>query len=142
MLEQAELDLERGLVGDDWINRGGVKSDGPSLFAQVTVMNARYTHLVAGDEPADWALAGDQLYIDMDLSSDNLPAGSRLQVGEAVLEISEEPHTGCVQFSSRFGSEALKATNDERGRRLRLRGLNAAIVQPGVVRRGDIARKA
>ena len=141
ILAEAEFDLERGLIGDDWINRPGLDSDEPSPFAQVTVMNARYAELIAGASHEQWALAGDQLYVDLDISKDNLPAGARLRVGEVVLEITPEPHTGCVQFSGRFGSEALKATNTERGRRLRLRGANATIIEPGTVRQGDIATK-
>jgi hypothetical protein len=140
VIPEAELDVGRGLVGDDWINRPGVKSDVPSPYAQITVMNARYTELIAGPEPDDWALAGDQLYVDLDLSHENLPAGTRLQIGAAVLEVSEEPHMGCVQFSGRFGSEALKLANSARGRELRLRGLNAVVLQSGTVRRGDTAR--
>lgn len=141
IVETGELDTERGFVGDDWINRPGLKSDRPSPFAQITLMNARYTELVAGSDENDWALAGDQLYVDLDLSKSNLPPGAHLAVGEAVLEITPEPHTGCAQFSARFGSEALKATATRPGREQRLRGANAIVVEPGVVRRGDIARK-
>lgn len=141
VMEEAELDLELGLVGDDWVNRAGLGSDGPNRFAQLTIMNAAYAELIAGPRPEDWAPAGDQIYLDLDISKTNLPPGARLSVGEAVLEIAAEPHTGCVQFSARFGSEALKATNNERGRELRLRGANAMVVQPGVVRTGDQARR-
>jgi hypothetical protein len=141
ILSEGEFDLERGLVGDDWINRPGLKSDVPSPFAQVTVMNARYAELIAGDSPGQWALAGDQLYVDFDISKTNLPPGAQLRVGEIVLEIQPEPHTGCVQFSGRFGSDALRATNDERGRQLRLRGVNATIIEPGLVRPGDIVAR-
>jgi MOSC domain-containing protein YiiM len=106
-------------------------------------MNARYTELIAGDAgPDSWAQAGDQLYLDLDLSLDNLPPGSRLAIGDAVLELSPEPHTGCAAFSARFGSNALRLANSEVGRRLRLRGANTVVVQSGVVREGDVARKA
>lgn len=141
ILDAGELDLELGLVGDDWINRPASKSGRPSPYAQVTVMNARFTELIAGYKIEDWAQAGDQLYVDLDISVDNMPAGTRIGIGEAVLEMAAEPHTGCAQFSSRFGSEALRASNTERGRRLRLRGANTFVVQPGTVRQGDIARK-
>lgn len=141
ILDAGELDVELGLVGDDWINRPASKSGQPSPFAQVTVMNARYTELIAGQEPESWAQAGDQLYVDLDISVDNMPAGTRIGVGNAILEIAAEPHTGCALFSGRFGSEALRASNTERGRRLRLRGANTFVVQPGTVRPGDIARK-
>jgi MOSC domain-containing protein YiiM len=141
IVEEAQLDTRRGLVGDDWVNRPGLNSDRPSPFAQITLMNARYTALIAGSQERDWALAGDQLYIDMDISKSNLPPGARLAVGEAVLEVTPEPHTGCAKFSARFGSEALKATSTEHGREARLRGANAIVVESGSVRRGDIARK-
>jgi hypothetical protein len=141
IVEEAELDLELGLVGDDWVNRAGLRSDGPNRFAQLTLMNAGYAELIAGPRSEDWAPAGDQMYLDLDISKSNLPPGARISVGEAVVEISAEPHTGCAQFSARFGSEALKATNTERGRELRLRGANAMVVKPGVVRTGDQARK-
>jgi hypothetical protein len=141
IIDEGELDTELGLRGDDWINRPGLGSDKPSPYAQVTVMNARYTELIAGPSAEDWAQAGDQIYVELDISADNLPAGTRISLGEAVLEISAEPHTGCAQFSARFGSEALRAANTERGRRLRLRGANTVVVQAGMVRTGDTARK-
>jgi len=142
ILEEGELDSKLGLVGDDWVNRPGLRSDLPSPYAQVTVMNARYTSLIAGDGgPEAWALAGDQLYLDLDISEQNMPRGTRLSIGSAVLEIQAEPHTGCAQFSARFGSDALRLANTEKGRSLRLRGANTVVVESGVVHNGDIARK-
>jgi hypothetical protein len=141
VVDEGRLDSERGFVGDDWVNRPGLNSDKPSPFAQLTVMNARYTELIAGGDEDDWALAGDQIYIDMDISKTNLPPGTRLAIGETVIEITAEPHTGCAKFSARFGSEALKATSTEQGREWRLRGANAVVVEPGMLRRGDIVRK-
>jgi hypothetical protein len=141
ILDEGELDLELGLVGDSWIKWAGMGSDRPAAHAQVTIMNARYTELIAGPEPEDWARAGDQLYLDLDISQANLPPGTRLAVGDAVLEIQAEPHTGCAAFSARFGSEALRFANSERGRQLRLRGANTVVITPGSVRPGDEARK-
>jgi MOSC domain-containing protein YiiM len=103
-------------------------------------MNARVTALVA-QELEHWPLAGDQLYLDMDLSKDNLPAGSRIAVGSAVLEVSALPHTGCHKFVSRFGLDAMKFVNSEVGKELCLRGINARVVQPGVVKVGHTAKK-
>ena len=103
-------------------------------------MSARAVEAVAGDRER-WPLAGDQLYVDLDLSVDNLPAGTRLAVGEAVLEMTAEPHTGCGKFSARFGSEAIKFVNKSPGRELRLRGVNARVVTPGTVRVGDAVAK-
>ena len=142
VLETGELDAEVGLVGDDWVNRAGMHSDKPSPYAQVTIMNARLAELISGDEdPLAWAQCGDQLYLDLDISEANMPAGTRIAIGEAVLEVQAEPHTGCVQFRGWWGPDAFRFVNDERGRTLRLRGANAVVVQPGAVRPGDIARK-
>lgn len=142
ILEVGELDVDLGLVGDDWIARPSKGSDRPSPWSQVTLMNARYTELIAGDAgPDSWAQAGDQLYVDLDLSMANLPPGSVLEVGKARLELSEQPHTGCANFSERFGLDALRMTTTEEGRSLRLRGANAVVVRSGSVRPGDQVRK-
>ena len=103
-------------------------------------MNARVIALLAGD-PDRRALAGDQLYVDLDLSAGNLPPGTRLALGSAMIEITALPHTGCGKFTARFGSEAARFVNSPDGRALRLRGVNAKVVQPGTVRRGDSIRK-
>jgi MOSC domain-containing protein YiiM len=136
-LEQGQLDEVEGLVGDRWLASAGQP---PNTETQITVMNARVAQLVAQD-PARWALAGDQLYIDLDLSMENLPAGTRLAIGEAVIEISARPHTGCKKFTARFGPHAVPFVNSPLGKQLRLRGLNARVVQPGTIRVGDVARK-
>jgi MOSC domain-containing protein YiiM len=141
VVTQGELDPERGLVGDNWPSRATIGADGPERYAQLTLMNARYTRLIASDIDA-WPAAGDQVYVDLDLSMTNLPAGTRLGLGSAIIEISAEPHTGCAKFSARFGSEALRLANSERGRALRLRGVNASIVQAGRFSLDDRAAKA
>jgi hypothetical protein len=142
VLDVGMLDLELGLVGDVWLARGSrSRPDGAANpLAQLTLMNARTAELVTGSRER-WPLAGDQLYVDLDLSIENLPAGTRLAVGEAVVEITEEPHTGCAKFSARFGSDALKFVNKPPGRELRLRGVNARVVTPGAVRAGDAISK-
>ena len=145
LLEAGELDLRTGLVGDMWAERpsSSTPDGGPNPAAQVTVMNARAAALVAmGDEPERWAQAGDQLYVDFDLSQGNLPPGSRLAIGEAVLEVTPDPHLGCGKFSRRFGVDALKFVNSRVGRKLRLRGVNTRVVEPGTIRLGDPIRKA
>jgi MOSC domain-containing protein YiiM len=137
VLAEGDLDPSEGLVGDDWHNRPSSSGE-PDLFAQLTVMNARYTELIADSgEPDDWAQAGDQLYVDLDISEQSLPAGSRLSLGSAIIEISAEPHMGCAKFSARFGSDALKLANSKSGRTMRLRGANATVIQAGSVRAGD-----
>lgn len=143
ILEAGELDLVEGLVGDTWSRRPSKRTpDGsPNPEAQLNVMNARFVELIAGPEHDRWALAGDQLYLDLDLSHEALPAGTRLAVGpDAVIEVTPEPHTGCAKFAARFGRDAHKAVWTEAGKDLRLRGLNARIVVPGTVRPGDPVR--
>ena len=141
VVDEAELDLEEGLVGDNWRARGrsgGRRPANPD--AQLTVMSSRAIALAAGDGDR-WALAGDQLYLDLDLSGDNLPPGTRLEVGSAVIEVTAEPHTGCKKFAARFGLETLEVFNSPEGRALNLRGINTRVVQPGTIRVGDTARK-
>ena len=142
IVDSAELDLLEGLVGDNWKARGSRHTpDGSAnLNAQITVMNSRATALVAQAEER-WALAGDQLYVDLELSDANLPAGTHLTIGSAILEVSAEPHTGCKKFSSRFGVEAMKFVNSPEGKRLHLRGINARVIQAGVIRVGDTVKK-
>ena len=136
------LNLIDGLVGDNWRTRGSRQTADGSADpeAQLTIMGARAVHLFAGMRDR-WELAGDQLFVDFDLSAENLPAGTRLELGSAVVEVTAKPHLGCQKFSRRFGVDALKAVNSEIGKALRLRGLNARVVVPGVVRVGDAVRK-
>ena len=142
VLEEGTLDLADGLVGDMWRVRGSRSTPDGSAnpLAQLTLQNARLAMLVAGPRER-WPLAGDQLYVDLDLSVENLPPGTRLAVGSAVIEITPHPHTGCAKFSARFGSDALRFVNSQAGRMLRLRGVNTRVVEDGVVRRGDPIRK-
>jgi len=142
VLEEAMLDPAEGLVGDMWRVRGSRSTpDGSSNpLAQLTLQNARLAALVAGERER-WPLAGDQLYVDLDLGVDNLPPGTRLAVGSAVIEVTPEPHTGCAKFSARVGSDALRFINSETGRAFRLRGVNTRVVEGGPVRRGDPIRK-
>ena len=142
VLDEAELDPEKGLIGDSWIFRGSSKTadGGPHPEMQINIMNARVADLVAQDKER-WSLAGDQLFIDMDLSKANLPAGTRLSIGSAVLEVSPLPHTGCHKFVSRFGVDAMKFVNSVVGKEMCLRGINAKVVQAGIVRLGATAKK-
>ncbi len=140
---EAMLDQVAGLVGDNWLTRGSSRTpDGSAMpQMQVTVMNARAAELVAGGTDR-MPLAGDQLYLDLDLSVENLPAGSLLAVGQAVLQVSSAPHLGCAKFVERFGADAMRFVNSGLGRQLRLRGMNTRVVVPGAVRLGDLAAKA
>jgi MOSC domain-containing protein YiiM len=142
VLEAGEFDAREGLKGDTWILRASSRmpSGGPHPHMQVNIMSARAAALVAQVRER-WPLAGDQLYVDLDLSEDNLPAWTKLAVGSAILEVTDQPHTGCAKFAARFGIEATQFVNSPAGRSLRLRGLNARVVQPGIVRTGDLVRK-
>jgi len=142
VVDSAELDLQQGLIGDNWKARGNRHTpDGSAnVEAQITIMNSRTISLIAQSEER-WPLAGDQFYIDLDLSDENTPPGTRLAIGSAVIEISPEPHTGCGKFTARFGSDATRFVNSPEGRQLHLRGVNAKIVQAGIVRVGDVMRK-
>jgi MOSC domain-containing protein YiiM len=145
LLAQARLDLNDGLVGDMWSSKpsSSTADGGPNPEAQVTVMSARSAALVAGGPDHErWAQAGDQLYVDFDLSQANLAVGARLAVGGAVLEVTETPHLGCGKFSRRFGVDALKLVNSAEGRQLRMRGVNTRVVVPGEIRPGDRVEKA
>jgi len=142
IVDEARLDVTDGLVGDGWRSRGSsAMPDGSAdPEAQLTLMNARVAQLVAGDRER-WGLAGDQLYVDLDLSVDHLPPGTRLAVGSAVIEVSPTPHTGCSKFSGRFGLEALAFISTPTGKGLRMRGVNTRVVSSGTVRTGDAIRR-
>jgi MOSC domain-containing protein YiiM len=136
VLEEGELDVEVGLVGDCWSVRG----KNPNPKAQLTLMSARAAEMIAGERER-WHLAGDQLYVDLDLSADNLPPGTRLAIGSAVIEVTDAPHLGCEKFTARFGAEARELVNSPEGLALNLRGINTRVVEGGTVRRGASVRK-
>jgi hypothetical protein len=142
ILAEGELNISEGLIGDSWITRSSSRTpDGsPHPAMQLNIMNSRVIALVAGDKDR-WQLAGDQLYMDLDLSAENLPAGTQLSLGSAVIEVSPQPHTGCHKFVSRFGLDAVKFVNSAVGKELHLRGINAKVVQSGTIRVGDVVRK-
>ena len=141
--DSGELSLHDGLVGDRWLAAAGHRMDAAGAIDrgnQLTLMSTRMLDLIA--ERSRWPLSGDNLLVDMGLDRERLPAGSRLAIGdEVVIEISEEPHTGCAKFSARFGSDALRFVNSPEGRELRLRGANAFVVEPGAVSVGDAIRR-
>ncbi|MGH8056256.1 MAG: MOSC domain-containing protein [Candidatus Entotheonellia bacterium] len=141
-LEKGELDPVEGLVGDNWRTRGSSRTSDGSAHPdmQLNIMNSRVIALVA-QEKDRWPLAGDQLFIDLDLSADNVPSGTRLALGSAVIEVTDQPHTGCHKFVARFGQDALKCVNSPVGKQLQLRGINAKVIHPGVIRVGDVVKK-
>ena len=132
---EGRLDTAQGLVGDNWSMRSKVNPD-----MQLNIMNTRVVDLVAQSSDR-WALAGDQLFIDMDLSGDNLPPGTQLALGDAIIEVTEPPHTGCKKFAARFGVDAMVFVNSGRGKTLNLRGICAKVVKAGDIKVGDVARK-
>ena len=141
-LTQGRLDIDEGLVGDNWRARGSSHTEdgGPDPEMQLNIMNARVVALVA-DDPDRRELAGDQLYIDMDLSPENLPPGTRLSIGDAVIEVTEPPHTGCKKFAARFGVDATVFVNSGMGKTRNFRGICAKVVESGDIKVGDTARK-
>lgn len=142
VLDEGELDLVQGLVGDNWKARGSSHTANRSADPerQLNVMNSRVIALVAGDRDR-WALAGDQLFVDLDLSGENVPPGTQLAIGAAVIEVTSPPHNGCGKFAARFGRDAVKFVNAPATMHLHLRGVNARVVRPGPIRAGDIVKK-
>lgn len=142
VLESGELNVADGLVGDNWRTRGSRMTNDGSAHPemQLNLMNSRVIALVAGSRDR-WALAGDQFFVDLDLSRENLPAGTRLALGSAVIEVTAVPHLGCRKFKSRFGMESMKFVNSRRGKEHCLRGINAKVVKPGRVSTGDSIRR-
>jgi hypothetical protein len=141
-VSSGRLDVEQGLVGDNWLVKGNrhMPDGAADPERQLTIMNSRVVALVA-QGPARRELAGDQLYLDMNLGGDNLPAGTRLSIGDAIIEVTEPPHTGCRKFAERFGRDATVFVNSGTGKKLNFRGINAKVIQSGDIRVGDIARK-
>jgi hypothetical protein len=134
VLETGELDIEKGLVGDDWLTDDG------NFLTQLAIMNSRIIDLLSQDTER-WRLAGDQLFIDLNLTDENLPAGTRLKIGSAVIEVTPQPHNGCKKFVARFGLDAMKFVNSPLGKQYHLRGIYARVVQSGTIRRGDVIKK-
>lgn len=142
VLSEGKLDVDDGLVGDNWKSRGSSRTEDGSAHPemQLNIMNARVIDLLAQSRDR-WSLAGDQLLVDLDLSGENLPPGTRLALGTAIIEVTAIPHTGCKKFRERFGLDAIKFVNSPLGKELHLRGINARVVQSGVVQVGDVVRK-
>lgn len=139
---QARLDVEQGLLGDNWLARGSrhMPNGAADPEMQLNIMNSRVVDCVAGSQDR-WPLAGDQLFLDMDLSGENLPPGTQIALGEAVVEVTAPPHTGCKKFAARFGVDAMVFVNSGRGKTQKFRGICAKVVKSGDIRVGDIARK-
>ncbi len=142
VLDEAELNAEEGLAGDTWNQRGSRRTEdgGPHPDMQLNIMNSRILAQIAGS-PERMPLAGDQLIVDLDLSEANLPPWTKLAIGTAVIEITDQPHNGCAKFSRRFGVDAHRFVNSPLGKELHLRGINARVITPGTIRQGDTIRK-
>jgi hypothetical protein len=142
VLDEAHIDRAHGVVGDSWKDRGSSRTaDGSSHpDMQLNIISSRVLDLISGGRER-WPLAGDQLCVDFDLSEANIPPWTKLEIGDAVIEITDQPHTGCGKFSSRYGADALRWVNSKEGTALHLRGVNARVVEPGVIRTGDVVMK-
>jgi len=142
IIKSCDLDLDKGLVGDNWVTRGDKHTPGGKADPgrQITIINTRAIKAIT-DAEARWPEAGDQLYVDFDLSMENLPPGTRLSVGNAEVEVTPLPHLGCAKFGTRFGRDANMFVNSELGKSLNLRGINARVVKAGAVVTGDTIRK-
>jgi hypothetical protein len=143
VLAEGVLDLHEGLVGDSWTQRSSRFTDdgSPHPGRQLTLMNSRFAQLVSGAREA-WPLAGDQLFVDLDLGVEALPVGTRLAIGAtAVIEITDQAHTGCVKFAERYGKDAHQLVWSPEGTARRLRGAYARVISPGVIRPGDPIRR-
>ncbi len=142
VLDTGILSTDDGLVGDMWKIRPSSltpdKSAHPDM--QLNIMSSRVISLIARSDER-WKLAGDQLFFDLDLSKENLPAGTQLKLGDAIIEVTSQPHTGCKKFVARFGLDAMKFVNSEIGKRYQMRGINAKVIQGGKISKGDIATK-
>lgn len=134
VLETGKLDIQKGLVGDRWRVKKG------NFNTQLTLMNSRTAELLAVTRDR-WELAGDQLYVDLNLTDENLPHGTKLKVGEAILEVTPTPHNGCKKFVERFGMDAMKFVNSPIGKKYHLRGIYIKVIQSGVIRQGDLVKK-
>ena len=143
VLHKGKLDLVVGLVGDNWHSRGSRQTPDGSAHPemQLTLINSRFINLLAQSRER-WPLAGDQLYVDLDLSEANLPSGTQLAIGTAIVEVTAVPHTGCKKFVARFGLDAVKFVNSPLGKQLHLRGINAKVIQPGTIQQGDRVKKS
>ena len=140
VLVAGELVVGTGLAGDNYIERGSPQTDDGRAHpeAQLNIMNSRYIDVLAGGDRKRWPLAGDQFFVDLDVSAQNLPVGTRLRIGSAVIEVAAKPHNGCAKFSARFGKDAARWVNQSR--ELRRRGLCAIVVEDGSVSTGDEIR--
>lgn len=140
VLERGELRIGSGLVGDNYVERGNPRTEDGRAHpdAQLNLMNSRYLDAVAAGDRSRWPLAGDQFLVDLDLSVANLPPGTQLRIGSALIEVTAKPHNGCAKFAQRFGQDAARWVNQAKEQRRR--GLNAIVVEAGVVATGDEIR--
>jgi hypothetical protein len=141
-LNSCEVSLAGGPHGDHWA-KGCWKTteDGkPHPDVQICIMNARCIALIAGDKD-QWPPAGDNLFVDLDLRPENMPPGTRLRIGSAMLEITDTPHNGCAKFVERYGKAAAVFVNGANGKAMHLRGIYARVLHDGLVSVGDRIQK-
>ncbi|PXF46048.1 hypothetical protein BWQ96_04223 [Gracilariopsis chorda] len=138
IVNSTRLTVGGGMENSGWVERPEVgKKD------QICVMSEAVIRAITnGDDKDEWAAAGDNLFVDLDLGKHNLKVGDRVQVGDRVLlEVSSKPHTGCIKFSTRFGQDALKAVSVPLAKERRLRGIYFFVVKGGEIKAGDKIKK-
>ncbi len=133
-IEKANLTAAGGMPGDRWSRPREGKPD-PRPDKMLATMQAGVARMIANGQPL--GLFGDNLYLDLDLSAANLPAGTRLRAGGAVLEVTPEPHNGCLKFKARVGADALRLVSRKEDRHRNLRGIYLKVIEDGLVAAGD-----
>ncbi len=126
---------EDGVLGDAWA-RSSDRRDGN----QISLINVHLLRAIAHGDEARMPLSGDNLQVDLDLSERNLPTGARLWIGDAVLEITPDPHRPCRSFHERFGADAVKKVTRANRTGRRGRGVMARVLRAGTIRVGDAIR--
>ena len=128
--ERVHLHPGTGIPGDGW-----GRKETPDPEAEITIMQLDVAELIANGQPV--TVFGDNLLVDLDLSTGNLPTGSRVRIGGATLEVTAKPHNGCRKFAARFGQQALRFVAARELRHRNLRGIHLRVVEPGDVAVGD-----
>jgi hypothetical protein len=119
-----------GMPGDRWSSSSKY---GPEF--QLATTRTDFARVVANGQPLE--LHGDNLFLTLDLSTRNLPTGSLLRVGEALLRVTPQAHNGCKKWVQRFGLACMKFNLEPEYQEHHLRGIYLQVVEPGRVALDD-----